>query len=111
MEATSMSPPTILVVDDETDICLALSDLLGNEGYRVEAVETGIEALRRVPPLHPYSAVILDLGLPDLDGLTVLQRLYTRDATLPVIILTAHGDQKEKIATLQHHAFAHLIKP
>lgn len=111
MEATGMSAPTILVVDDETDICLALSDLLGNEGYRVEAVETGNEALRRVSPPHPYSAVILDLGLPDLDGLTVLQRLYTLDATLPVIILTAHGDQKEKIATLQHHAFAHLIKP
>jgi PAS domain S-box-containing protein len=111
MEAAGTSPPRILVVDDETDICLALSDLLGNEGYQVEAVETGNEALRRVSLPHPYSAVILDLGLPDLDGLIVLQRLHGQDATLPVIILTAHGDQKEKIATLQHHAFAHLIKP
>ena len=111
MEATKTDPPTILVVDDETDISLALGDLLGNEGYQVEAVETGNEALRRVSPTHPYSAVILDLGLPDIDGLTVLQRLHTQDETLPVIILTAHGDQKEKIATLQHHAFAHLIKP
>ena len=111
MEAARTTPPTILVVDDETDICLALSDLLGNEGYRVESVETGIEAIRRVFPPHPYSAVILDLGLPDLDGLIVLQRLYSQDATLPVIILTAHGDQKEKISSLQHHAFAHLIKP
>ena len=65
-EATRTSPPTILVVDDETDICLALSDLLRNEGYQVEAVETGNEALRRVSPTHPYSAVLLDLGLPDL---------------------------------------------
>ncbi|MCA9500133.1 MAG: PAS domain S-box protein [Nitrospira sp.] len=111
MEVTRSTSPTILVVDDETDICLALSDLLGNEGYQVETVETGNEALRRVCLSHPYSAVILDLGLPDLDGLIVLQRLYSQDATLPVIILTAHGDQKEKIATLQHHAFAHLIKP
>jgi PAS domain S-box-containing protein len=111
MEAARSTPPTILVVDDETDICLALSDLLVNEGYQVESVETGNEALRRAFPPHPYSAVILDLGLPDIDGLIVLQRMYGQDATLPVIILTAHGDQKEKIATLQHHAFAHLIKP
>ncbi len=111
MEATKTSPPTILVVDDETDICLALSDLLGSEGYQVEIAETGNEALRRVSPTHPYSAVILDLGLPDIDGLTVLQRLRIQDETLPVIILTAHGDQKEKLSTLQHHAFAHLIKP
>ncbi len=111
MEAARFTPPTILVVDDETDICLALSDLLGNQGYRVESVETGTEALGRAFPPHPYSAVILDLGLPDLDGLIVLQRLYGQDATLPVIILTAHGDQKEKISTLQHNAFAHLIKP
>ncbi|GJL60747.1 MAG: hypothetical protein NPIRA03_36040 [Nitrospirales bacterium] len=111
MEAVKTTTSTILVVDDETDICLALSDLLESEGYQVETVETGNEALRRVSPVHSYSAVILDLGLPDLDGLIVLQRLYGQDATLPVIILTAHGDQKEKIATLQHHAFAHLIKP
>ena len=110
-ETTKTSPPTILVVDDETDICMALSDLLGNEGFQVEAVETGNEALRRVSPTHPYSAVILDLGLPDLDGLIVLQRMHGQDETLPVIILTAHGDQKEKIASLQHQAFAHLIKP
>ena len=110
-EASRTSPLTILVVDDEPDISLALADLLGNEGYQIEAVETGKEALRRVSLTHPYSAVILDLGLPDLDGLTVLQRLHTQDETLPVIILTAHGDQREKIATLQHHAFAHLIKP
>lgn len=111
METSYSSTPHILVVDDETDICLALSDLFGSEGYQVEAVETGNEALRRVSPAHPYSAVILDLGLPDMDGLTVLQRLHVQDETLPVIILTAHGDQQEKLATLRHHAFAHLMKP
>lgn len=111
MEAMETDLPIILVVDDETDICLALSDLLESEGYKVETVETGNEALRRAFPPHPYSVVILDLGLPDLDGLIVLQRLNGQDPTLPVIILTAHGDQKEKILTLQHHAFAHLIKP
>lgn len=111
METAQLPVPHILVVDDETDICLALSDLIGSEGYRVETVQTGTDALRRISPSHSYSAVILDLGLPDLDGLTVLQRLHIQDETLPVIILTAHGDQKEKLATLQSHAFAHLIKP
>lgn len=112
MEAIKTGPPVILVVDDELDIGLALGDLLGNEGYRVETVETGREALRRVSSArHPYSAVILDLGLPDLDGLTVLQRVHAKDLALPVIILTAHGDQREKIAALEHHAFAHMVKP
>ena len=111
MEPTTTHLPKILVVDDETDISLALSDLLGSEGYHVEAVETGHEALRRLSSSHSYAAVILDLGLPDIDGLTVLQRVYAEDQSLPVIILTAHGDQREKIVTLQNHAFAHLIKP
>lgn len=95
MEADRTTTPTILVVDDEVDICLALSDLLESEGYQVETVQTGSEALHRVSPVHSYSAVILDLGLPDLDGLIVLQRVYGQDPTLPVVILTAHGDQKE----------------
>ncbi len=111
MESPSAKQHAILIVDDEMDICLALQDLFAGEGYRVDAVETGTDALNHIHPSHPYSAVILDLGLPDLDGLTVLQRLHEVDATLPVIILTAHGDQKEKISTLQHHAFAHFTKP
>ncbi|MEE9232457.1 MAG: PAS domain S-box protein, partial [Nitrospirales bacterium] len=111
MESSSGGQHAILIVDDEVDICLALQDLFVGEGYRVDAVETGTDALNHIHPSHPYSAVILDLGLPDLDGLTVLQLLHEMDPTLPVIILTAHGDQKEKITTLQHHAFAHFTKP
>jgi PAS domain S-box-containing protein len=111
IEGSDGSVPVILVVDDEPDISLALGDLLGNLGFRVEAVETGNEALRRVSSAHPYRAVILDLGLPDIDGLAVLQGLHAQDESLPVIILTAHGDQREKIIALQYHAFAHLVKP
>ena len=101
----------ILVVDDEVDICLALQDLLEGEGYQVDSVETGTDALNRVQSSHSYSSVILDLGLPDLDGLTVLQRIQKIDATIPTIILTAHGEHQEKIASLEHNAFAHLTKP
>ncbi len=83
MEPAKTNLPAILVVDDEMDISLAISDLLRNEGYQVETAGTGTEALDRVSSSHPYSAVILDLGLPDIDGLKVLQQLQIRDHTLP----------------------------
>ena len=82
MESSYAGQHAILIVDDEVDICLALQDLFVGEGYRVDAVETGTDALNHIHPSHPYSAVILDLGLPDLDGLTVLQRLHEMDPTL-----------------------------
>ncbi len=107
----SVETPTILVVDDELDICLALQDFLESEGFQVHTVETGSEALHHIHTSHAYRSVILDLGLPDIDGLTVLQRIQKIDSTLPVIILTAHGEHQEKIATLENNAFAHLTKP
>ena len=58
----------ILVVDDDPDISQALLDFLQHDGYRVDVASTGFEALARSKQL-PYSAVILDLGLPDVDGL------------------------------------------
>ncbi len=106
-----LDTPAILVVDDELDICLALQDFLESEGFRVDTVETGNEALRRIHSPHTYRSVILDLGLPDIDGLSVLQQIQVMDAALPVIILTAHGEHDEKIQTLENNAFAHLTKP
>jgi len=111
MKTVSSATPLILVVDDEIDICLAILDFLEGQGYQVHTVETGRKALDRIHSSHGYSAVILDLGLPDIDGLTVLQGIRNVDPTLPVVILTARPDQSERITTLEHHAFAHLTKP
>jgi CheY-like chemotaxis protein len=69
---------SILIVDDEPDICLALEDLLRHAGYTVRSVMTGREALHEAEQ-SPFGAVILDLGLPDLSGFAVLRGLEELD--------------------------------
>lgn len=100
----------ILVVDDDPDISQALLDFLEHDGYRVDVAATGFEALARSKQL-PYSAVILDLGLPDLDGLVVLHKLQEHDPQLPIIILTAFTAPERTAGVVGHGAFALLTKP
>ncbi len=68
------SSSTILLVDDEPDIVLTLQDLLEGEGYQIDVATTGTDALERVKE-NSYDAVILDIRLPDIDGLLVLQKI------------------------------------
>ena len=100
----------ILVVDDDPDISQALLDFLQYDGYHVDLAATGLEALARSKQL-PYSAVILDLGLPDLDGLVVLKKLQEHDHELPIIILTAFTAPERTAGAVGHGAFALLTKP
>src|SRR5690349_19050486 len=100
----------ILIVDDDPDIAQALLDFLEYDGYRVHLAKTGAEALAQ-SKTEPFSAVILDLGLPDLDGTIVLQRLQKDDPTLPVIILTAFTASEKTAGAVAHGAFAILTKP
>lgn len=103
-------PVSILVVDDEVDIALGLYDLLKHMGYQAEMVHTGSEAIARVQA-RAFNAVLLDLMLPDMDGLTVLPSLQAIDPTLPVIILTAFTDIPKKHGSLTEGAFGYLTKP
>lgn len=102
--------PTILIVDDDPDIALVLQDLLEHAGYRVQVAGTGAEALARVRA-EPVSAVLLDLMLPDMDGLSVLTLVKELDAALPVIMLTAFVEVAKKHASLTEGAFGYLTKP
>jgi len=103
--------PTILTVDDDPDIGLALTDFLKQEGYAVTMVETGQAAIE-ASDQHQFQAVLLDLGLPDRDGLEVLTHMLQRDPGLPVIILTAYSPFERYTAkTEQSLAFAYLAKP
>ncbi len=104
------SSPSVLIVDDDPDICQALQDLLEHEGYVVQSVSTGREALARVTQQH-FHAVILDVGLPDQDGLSVLPLLKTADPLVPVLILSAHVTMERKAPALRLGAFAWLDKP
>ena len=108
---SSLGPSTsILIVDDDPDIARTIQDLLEYEGYQVQAVSTGGEAITRATEDH-FGAVILDLGLPDMDGLSVLRTLSKADPKLPIIILTAFLKDARTIASLREGAFAYLTKP
>ena len=108
--STIVAHADILVVDDDPDISQALMDFLEHDGYHVDLAGTGLEALAR-SKRQSYSAVILDLGLPDLDGLVVLKKLQEHDPDLPVIILTAFTAPERTAGVVGHGAFALLTKP
>ena len=109
-----MAPATlthsILVVDDDPDIALGLQDLLDHDGYQVNVAMTCAEALAQAHA-HHYNAVLLDLGLPDGDGSSVLLTLQQQQPQLPVIILTAYTSADRTVGSLTQGAFAYLTKP
>jgi two-component system KDP operon response regulator KdpE len=99
----------ILIVDDELAIRRFLQIALKAQGYEVSEATSGNEGLQMVTVFHP-DLVILDLGLNDLDGLTVLQRLREW-SEIPVIILTVRNSDADKVALLDAGANDYLTKP
>ena len=107
-----MSDELSLVVEDEDDLQELLEYTLLNSGYRVDVTDRGEEALDLVRELDP-SLMVLDLMLPGLDGLEVCRRLKGDEATnkLPVIILTAKGEEEDVIAGFDAGADDYITKP
>ena len=99
----------ILVIDDEKSIRKLLEISLGAEGYEVIPAKTGKEGLQEAANHNP-DVIILDLGLPDMQGMDVLKKLKSR-ATTPVIILTVKDADSEKVALLDMGADDYLTKP
>lgn len=106
-----MSSPSaeILVIDDEVQIRRLLRLTLEGGGYSVREAETGQLGLQEIAARRP-DAVVLDLGLPDMDGLQVLERLRGWSHT-PVLILSVRGEETQKIAALDSGADDYLTKP
>jgi len=100
----------ILVVDDDSDIRQLLVDRLQGEGFQVEAATNGHEALEALR-VHTFDGVILDIGLPDMDGLEVLQDLRTTHPDVPVIMITATKAEERAQTAMKHGATAYLLKP
>jgi two-component system, OmpR family, alkaline phosphatase synthesis response regulator PhoP len=100
---------TILVVDDEPKITQLVRDYLVRAGFGVVTAADGREALMRARTEHP-DLVVLDLGLPQLDGLDVTRRLR-RDADVPIIMLTARDDETDKLIGLELGADDYVTKP
>lgn len=101
--------PTILVVEDDEETRRALVRQLTARGYRIEQAEDGESAMRRWESRRP-DVVLLDLGLPDMDGIQVVQRIR-RDATTPIVILSGRYEEQEKIAALERGADDYVTKP
>ncbi len=100
----------ILVVDDDGPIRRMLARTLGGAGYEVEAVADGGEALAAVERSAP-DAVVLDVGLPGLDGLAVCRRLRAKGLIVPVLLLTARDAVPDRVAGLDAGADDYLVKP
>src|SRR5690606_9576179 len=107
------SAPLILVVDDSPDAAECLALVLEQEGFRVDVAHDGRSALARIAS-DPPDAVLLDLGLPDLDGIVVAQRIRARqDAAAGVLLvaISGHGADSDLEATRAAGFDAHLVKP
>lgn len=104
-----MSPPRILIIEDEAPIRRFLRASLAAQGYTLLEAGTGQEGVEQAAQLHP-DGVILDLGLPDMEGLEVLRRIRAWSA-VPIVILTARGQEQDKIALLDAGADDYLTKP
>ena len=102
-------PPLVLVVDDELQIRRFLRTGFELDGFSVIEAETGAEALRSAT-LKPGDLVILDLGLPDMDGAEVLERLRAW-SSVPVIVLSVRGSEAEKVRLLELGADDYVVKP
>lgn len=105
----------ILVVDDDPSLRQVLERVLSFEGYDVETVPTGFDALERIQTPARGAAtidlIVLDLGLPDIDGLDVARRLRAHGTTVPILVLTARGEVGDRVAGLDAGADDYLPKP
>jgi two-component system KDP operon response regulator KdpE len=104
-----MSEVRLLLVDDEPQMVRALSPALTTAGYELEVAATGEDALARLA-VHPIDVVILDLGLPDLDGKEVIRRARAWSEA-PIIVLSARALESETIAALDAGADDYVAKP
>jgi DNA-binding response OmpR family regulator len=102
-------PKQVLVVDDEPKIVEVVRDYLTDAGFTVASASDGRSALDQVRALRP-DLVVLDLGLPGIDGLDVARELR-RGSAVPIIMLTARGDELDRVLGLELGADDYLVKP
>ena len=105
-----MAKRTVHVVDDEEPVRRSLKMMLSVNGYSVSTFESGASLLNVAEALVP-GALLLDIRMPEMDGIEVQRHLATRQIELPVVVMTGHGDLSLAIAALQGGAVAFLEKP
>ena len=100
----------LLLIEDDAALRLGLARQLEAEGYRVDQAADGEDGLFQARE-YPVDLAIVDLGLPKLNGLTVVQRLRADGRTIPILILTARGSWQDKVVGLESGADDYLVKP
>jgi DNA-binding NtrC family response regulator len=103
-------PATVLLVDDERNIQVTLSRALSMEGYAVEVAGGGLEALEKIAAL-PVDVVVMDVRMPDLDGLAVMQKARETRPELPFVVMSGHGSIETVRSAFKLGAFDYLEKP
>lgn len=109
MNETPAVKPSALIIDDELQIRRLLRVCLESNGYRVTEATTGQEGIAQAAQ-HPPDVVVLDLGLPDMDGVTVLKRLREW-SRVPVLVLSVRDREEDKVAALDNGADDYVTKP
>ena len=105
-----MEPLRVLIVDDEAELVTALTERLNLRGFQAQGVTTGQGALAFLES-HPCDVVLLDVKMPGLGGLEVIQRIKARWITLEVVLLTGHGSVRDVEEGMALGAFDYLMKP
>jgi two-component system response regulator TctD len=100
----------LLLIEDNAELAGLLAERLEPRGFDADFARTGREALEMIE-LVDYAAVVLDLGLPDMDGLEVLRRLRQTRGAVPVLILTARDQVGDRVKGLDSGADDYLVKP
>src|SRR5665647_794167 len=100
----------LLLIEDDAALRLGLARQLEADGYRVDQAADGEDGLFQASE-YPVDLAIVDLGLPKLSGLTVIQRLRSDGRTLPILVLTARGSWQDKVVGLESGADDYLVKP
>ncbi|MBN2490791.1 MAG: sigma-54-dependent Fis family transcriptional regulator [Planctomycetes bacterium] len=100
---------SVLLIEDDEALRLTLAELLERRGYAPVLAETGTEGLAKVEAR--IASVLLDLRLPDMDGMKVLERLQKEDPRLPVIVVTGHGSERRAVQAVKEGAFNYIPKP
>ncbi|RYG62909.1 response regulator transcription factor, partial [bacterium] len=109
MEPTT-AEPRLLLIDDDAELCDLISQYLGSRGFHLDIEESGEDGLKRAEG-GSYDLLILDVMLPGIDGFEVLRQIRAAQINLPVVMLTAHGDEIDRIVGLELGADDYLPKP
>ena len=110
MEAHPTERPSLLLVDDDRTLCQVLARALDARGFAVVAVHDGASALQSIVTLAPEYAVV-DLRLPDMSGLTVVERLMGADPATRIVVLTGYGSIATAVDAVKLGAIYYLTKP